>query len=255
MKYLEDGKYFFHTDSDQLIYKNCYLYDIKSCNIRIIKNLGFGHVYDKLINMEKLERNIRLGYLSKTYNNLIKTVDYLTNKIIKKFIYDNNITDDDIIFIQKDGLLIKKFVRTKDTKDPIIPELRNIFSYVIFDEEKKAYLAKDEENRRMITKGIRDKSIGLDDFLTKHLYKHNMDDFININNMICEFFGSNDKNLFTIPDRENPNNYKLILKDGELSISKDIFEISDFDFSEIDIDYYFETYISGFVKSILMNVL
>lgn len=252
----EDGLLNFTTKSNKLIYKNCYLYDIKSCSLEIIKKLGYNFLYNNLKDIDKDNRNKILGFLGKYNGKLIKDINYNIHTLMKYFIIENNIEEKDIIFIQKDGILTKKYITNKiNQKNTITPVLRSVFSYIVFTEDKKSYMAKDEINKKIITKGIKNKSIGLDDFLTKYAYNYNLDDFSKINDIVCYFFKSKDKNLFAIENKQEKDKYDFIMNDSILTISKNIFDISDIDFSNLDMDFYFENYIVNFIRSMIVSLI
>lgn len=253
--FYEDGKLNYITKSNKLLYRNCYLYDIKSCNVEILKRFGYKFIYDQLIKMNKDERNINIGHLAKYFPAMIRNIDYNIHTIIKYFIKENNLKESDIIFIQKDGLLLNKYVKNNNKKLSILPELRSVFSYVVFSEDKRSYLGKDELNHVIITKGVKNKSIGFDKFLTDHLYNVDLEDFSKINDVMNLFFKSKDKNLFAIQNKDDYNKYDIIMKEYIYSISKNIFDISEIDFDDINMDFYFENYIINFIKSILASLL
>ena len=250
-----DGKQFYKYTGKELVLRNCFLYDISMCNIRIIKQLGFSDIYNSLVNLPKQERVIKFGYISKQYKQLAYQVNNVTTQIIKQFINEYNIQDNEIVFIQKDGILVKRYinVRKEDIEDKLFPELHNMFSYIVFNSKKTQYLAKCEKTKTILTKGIQNKSIGLDSFLTKHLYKYDIGNFDVMNQVINKFFESYDIELYTI--EKNKDMYFIVMQDKILEIRKDMLNKIEIDTNKINKHYYFNLYLEDILKSIIVTYI
>ena len=246
------NRFYYTTRKRQFVYHNCFLYDIRQCSFRIIRNLGYTELYDQLIKIEdKQERVKQLGIELSKNKKLLSLVNDITISIIRRFIIENDIKDDEILLIQKDGILCTKYIDINITENEIYPELRHVFEYVIFSADKKQMLFKEDITQKIITKGITHKSIGLDSFLTEQLYNTNLTNFKQFNNLIYNFFMSNKLELFLI--EKNKDTYFMFLKDGILELQKDIIESVDIDIEDIDKHYYFTLYLENLLRGILIQ--
>jgi hypothetical protein len=215
--------------------------------------MGYLKIHNSLSKLPKNERNKRIGTLLKN-KSLSKEFNERIVLTINQFIEDHHIDKDDILFIQKDGILLRTFVKVKNDSTKIYPELRNFFSYIIFGYKNDMYLAKDTNTNETIIKGVLNKTIGLEKFFTQKLMVQDINNFKYINKLINDFYMSNDIELFLI-DNKKQNTYDLILKDSVISITYDQYQMFNFNslMQKIDRHIYFINLIEPFMNTIIRN--
>lgn len=246
-------KQYFYNNVKHRIFYNCFYYDIRACALQILKTMGYLKIHNSLSKLPKDERNKRIGTLLKN-KSLSKEFNERIVLTINQFIEDHHIDKDDILFIQKDGILLRTFVKVKNDSTKIYPELRNFFSYIIFGYKNDMYLAKDTNTNETIIKGVLNKTIGLEKFFTQKLMVQDINNFKYINKLINDFYMSNDIELFLI-DNKKQNTYDLILKDSVISITYDQYQMFNFNslMQKIDRHIYFINLIEPFMNTIIRN--
>lgn len=246
-------KQYFYNNVKHRIFYNCFYYDIKACSLQILKCMGYLKLYESLSKLPKNERNKRIGTLLKN-KSLSKEFNERIILTINEFIEDHGIDKDDILFIQKDGILLKTYIKVKNNPTKIYPELRNFFSYIIFGYKNDMYLAKDTNKNETIIKGVLNKTLGLENFFNNKLTIQDINNLKYINKLINDFYKSNDIELFLI-DNKKQNSYDLILKDSVISITYDQYKMFNFEsmLQKIDRHIYFINLVEPFVNTIIRN--
>lgn len=113
-----------------LIAHNIYEYDIQKANINVLYSLGLinKEYYDRLYNMERMDRQVEIGYLLKYTEGLS---DKLSNGIAlyrKKLFEANDLTEMDILSIKNDAIFVMDKVLKYTDFDNIHFVLKNTYS-------------------------------------------------------------------------------------------------------------------------------
>jgi len=249
-------KEFFKTDNPKLVFKECFLYDIKECVPRLFNALGFTDIYNHLHTLDKKERNIIIGNIFRTNKVLVYGINQMISDIMHDFITTYEIEDKDIIMIQKDGIYTNKCIVEIPyfkTNIKIYPELRSVIQYLVFDKSRKKYLIKDTLNKRIILKGVENKSVGIEDYLTSELYNINIFNNKQLNDFITNFFECKNLLVFAIPLKKDSSHYIFFTKDGIITVNK--LSVNDIVIDNIDYDMYFDMYLDDILKGILFCMI
>lgn len=241
---------FYYNDSISFINDNIFLYDIKSCYYRILKNIlkiDIGHWKDKT------DRNIKIGLLFKDNPEIRKKVVEINKDSMINFIKENNLSDNDILFIERDGLAIKKYVGKQKFIDRIWPEFRKHYKITIRSLDKKnSYILL--SNDKTVLKGARYKTIGIENYLHETIHKlltmnyENM--FKKMNKLRIEYFDIDNIDLFKIPIK---NGYKILLKNNQVLTIRNEHNLN---FKNLPIDkyIYYKEHVEGFIKSMIYEL-
>jgi len=241
---------YYYNDSISFINDNIFLYDIRSCYYRILKNIlniDIGQWKDKA------ERNIKIGLLFKENPDIQKEVVKINKDSMINFIKENNLSDNDILFIERDGLAIKKYVGKQKFDDRIWPEFREHYKITIRSLDKKnSYILLN--NDKAILKGAKYKTVGIERYLYETIHKllsmnyENM--FKKMNKLRLEYFNNDDIDLFKIPVKEG---YKILLKNNQTLTIRDEHNLN---FKNLPIDkyVYYKEHVEGFIKSMIYEL-
>jgi len=226
----------------RLVENNIFLYDIEACHTNILKKFNIDIESDN-----KIERNIKIGMLMKNNSNLVYLLRTSTKSQIDKLMLFNNLTQDDIIAVQYDGILTyKKLNIPDDMKLKIVEEIYPLFITGI---DRDCYISKTVSN------DIKVKGVPKVFSSILPLYKKILNfNFINrevIFNQIQNFITSL-KDLSKENFIFDENNHKVIvLKEfGKIEFTdSNIFDID----LDIDVNYYLRNYFEVFLKSIIVE--
>jgi len=238
------------NQSTKLVLRDVYLYDIESCHYSIMQNLGLDMTGIEVDN--KLERNIQIGKMMRKNPKLTSLLRNTTNSIIDEYIRVNEITDDDIILRQYDGILLyKKQLRVTDLKG--IPlNIRKHFIIFISSIDRTRYIALNSEMGVSI-KGVPYKYDEMNDIyeqICKINYTNKESIFRHLQRIKDHIMTTKNAKLFGIPVADNK--YNIYLKGyGQMEVTKATLKIMDPD--DIDRDRYFNFYIAPFTKSIVVD--
>jgi len=240
---------FFYNENQPFITKDIFFYDVKECYPRILKKIGI-----KIPDYEsKLERNMYIGREVFKDKNLLDFCQEFTRKIIKNFININNISQNDIIMVERDGLAITKFVEP-DTLE-FQPELREKYNIIIRSFINKQAFMMIFEDGSIRIKGVQNKTVGLEDFAGKY-FKSILNFKLstiskNMNKMRREYFCSKDWKLFGIPQDDDMYIFKL--ESGNIKLR----QLDKVDISSLKIDryFYFKNHLEGFIQSLLSETI
>ena len=118
-----------------LILNHLYFYDFKSCYPTLLKNIG----YEFESNLEnKEQRNIELGLLQKENKQVYEFLSNSADSLITYYLEENNVSDNNIILVQKDGFIIKEEI--KNSSDFMKLDLREIIDTMIITPDRKKYI-------------------------------------------------------------------------------------------------------------------
>ncbi len=232
----------------KLFMRDVYLYDISSCHYTIMENLGFD--LSKIDKTNKEKRNTQIGLLMRDNPRLTSILRSTTTSLINEYLLRNNITDDDLIIRQYDGVITKKPI--KEIVNPSMPlELRSIFQVMIISFNRNMYIANDGTN--VIIKGVPHRYDSIDNIYKEIVsinYLNKESVFKSLQNIKDKILSSDDVSLYCIPTEEDK--YAVFFKQyGQLEVSKSMARIMDTD--DIDKKYYFTYYIEPFTKSITVE--
>lgn len=227
----------------KLVLKDLYLYDIQSAFPKILQSVNYDFQNVNLDN--KTERNIFIGKQQKDNENLSEFLNESVNNLIKFYLQENNISDDEVIVTQKDGVILTKKLLNND--ELIELKFRGFLDFLIISIDRNCflYLCDDE----IIIKGVPNvydsinsiyqKFLELDFYNKKKLFRQ-MEDIKN------SFILSTDKKLFMIP---HDNKFLVRYFKEDILISDQTMV----DIKMIDKRRYFNHYFKGFLDSIFIT--
>lgn len=229
------------------ILKDIYIYDIEACHYTILKNKGFD--LSNIDKADKLQRNILIGKMMRDNPRITSLLRTTTNSIISDYININNISDNEIVIRQYDGLILNK--RLSITNIGHIPlECREKLDVFISSITRTSYIALDS-NDNLKVKGVSFQYTEINQIykkLCEVVNKNKNAMFISLQKIKDDFYKTENPNLFGIPTKNG--NYNIFLKGyGELQVSKSTLKIMDTD--DVDRERYFKFYIEPFTKSIV----
>lgn len=227
-----------------LLIRDLYSYDIKAAHPSILQSQHFD--FGKIDLTNKLERNIFIGKTQIDNSNLSNFLNTSVESLMKFYFLENNITESEIITIQKDGCILKRML---DNNDEFIPiAYRGFIDFLIItpDRQKFLYCSDDE----ITVKGISHYYKELDSvyklFANLNFYDKSslFGQLENIKNKILQ---SDNKKLFMIPKDES--SFIISTLDGDIVI-KDPDYIS---IDKIDKNKYFNHFFKEFLNSIYLE--
>lgn len=232
----------------KLFMRDVYLYDISACHYTIMQNLGFD--LSKIDKTNKEKRNTQIGLLMRDNPKLTTILRSTTSSLIDEYLLRNNITEDDLIIRQYDGVITKKPI--KEIVNPSMPlELRSIFQVMIISFNRSMYIANDGKD--VVIKGVPHRYESMDKIYKEIVsinYLNKESVFKSLQNIKDKILSSDDSSLYSIPTSEDK--YSVFFKQyGQLEVSKSMARIMDTD--DIDKKYYFSYYIEPFTKSITVE--
>lgn len=238
------------NENIRLVLRDVYLYDIESCHYSIMENLGLD--ISNINKENKTERNIQIGKMMRKNPKLTSLLRNTTKAIIDEYIRVNNITKEDIVIRQYDGILLyKKLLRVTDLKG--IPlNIRKHFLIFISSIDRKKYIALDSENKTSI-KGVPykyDEMNKIYESICRINFNNKETIFRHLQRIKDHMMTTTNAKLFGIPVGENK--FNIFLKGyGQVEVRKATLKIMDTD--DIDRDRYFKFYIDPFTKSIVVD--
>ncbi len=227
-----------------LIHKDLFLYDIQSAYPTILSK----HHYDfKGVDLQnKKDRNIFLGIQQQGNENLSSFLLESVNNLIKFYLQSNNIEEDDIILIQRDGCILKKLL---DKNDEFIKiKFRSYIDFLIFTPDMQKFLYSTDGD--IVIKGVSHYYDNLNYYYQKFSnfnFYNKSTLFQQMHDFKIEFFNSNNKELFAIPSDDN--SYTFFTYKGGI-------KVKDFDYvniNKINKLYYFNHYFKDFLTSIFLE--
>lgn len=223
--------------------KDLYLYDIQSAFPKILQSVNYDFKDVDLNN--KSERNIFIGKQQKDNENLSEFLNESVANLIKFYLQENQVSDEEVIVTQKDGVIISK--RLSNTDEFIELKFRGYLDFLIISIERNhfIYMLNDE----IIIKGIPNFYDALNpiyqkfsclNFYNKKVLFKQLEDIKN------SFLLSPDKNLFMIP-----HDHKFIVRTFQSDIL--VSDATMFELKMVDKKRYFNHYFRGLLDSVFIT--
>lgn len=229
------------------ILKDLYFYDIVSAFPTIMQTQGYDFKDVDLDNKE--ERNIYIGRQQLKHKNLSLFLNDSIKDLTNFYLNHNEIDDDDVVYRQKDGFIIKKPLAKNNLY--IEMKLRYIIDIMFIDIHRQSMITFNEFGD-MEVKGVRNnykrlediyRKFGNLDFYNKRTLMLQLED---IKNSVVE---STDKSLFGVNAEDGSNIF--ILKNNK---SIRTFDLDFVELEDIDKVKYFNVFFKPFIDSILMEI-
>lgn len=233
----------------KLFLRGVYLYDISSCHYVILEKLGFD--VSKIDKDDKEKRNTQIGLAIRDNPRLGSMLRSITISTIDEYLKENNISEDDVILRQYDGILVTK--RLTVTKGHIPIDLQKFFDMFIISIDRSCYLGFTSDS--VTIKGVSNRYQRMDEIykkLSKINYNSKESVFKGLEEIKKLIFNTDDIMLFCIESEEDK--YSVMLKQyGEIEVSKSTAKL--LDMNEIDRQKYFDFYLKPFTMSICKEFL
>lgn len=241
-----------NINSKALIVRDLYVYDIKSCHYTILEKLGYD--MSSIEKENKLKRNVQIGQLMKENSKLISILRSTTSSVVDQFILKNKILKNEIIVRSYDGIIITRPINDFNYNDDIKLDLRDTYQNFIISSDRCNYIALNNTNESII-KGVADRYETMDYYYSRLLkinYLNKVSIFKSIQNIKDEIVNSDDPELFCVPVGNNKYEIQLI-RYNKMKISGTIIQMIDLD--DIDKEFYFDKYLTPFIKSIVIEFI
>ena len=227
-----------------LIIRDLYSYDIVSAYPSILSNQ---HYDFKGIDLEnKTERSIFLGKQQIGNTNLSDFLMESVDSLVKFYLLENNISDDEVIVTQRDGFIIKRML--ENTDEFIEMKYRGFIDFLIISPDRKKFLYCCDD--KITVKGISHYYEALDSiyqmFSNLSFYDKSVlfDQMESIKQKILQ---GTDKKLYMIPRDET--SFIISTHKGDIEV-KDASFIS---INQIDKNRYFNHFFKDFLSSIYLE--
>jgi len=196
----------------KLFLRGVYLYDISSCHYVILEKLGFD--ISKIDKDDKEKRNTQIGLAIRDNPRLGSMLRNITTSTIDEYLKENNISENDIILRQYDGILLIK--RLTITKGHIPLDLQKFFDMFIISIDRSCYLGFTSDS--ITIKGISNRYQKMDEIyrkLSRVNYNSKESVFKGLEEVRKLIFNTDDIMLFCIESDEDK--YSVFLKQyGEI---------------------------------------
>ena len=96
----------------KLFLNQVYSYDISQCHYSILKSLGFN--LENINENDKETRNTQIGLLMRDNPRITSVLRDITNSTISEYLVRNDISPEDLIIRQYDGIIIKRLLNITD---------------------------------------------------------------------------------------------------------------------------------------------
>lgn len=229
-----------------LLIRDLYSYDIVSAYPTI---LGSQHYDFHGVNLE--DKSARSIFLGKQQVNNIDLSDFLmesVDSIVKYYLLENNISDDEVITSQRDGFIIKRMLEIND--DFIEMKYRGFIDFLVITPDRKKFLYCIDD--KIEVKGVSHYYDALEPVYQMFANLNFYDKctlFSQMESIKQKFLTCTDKKLFLIPKDE----FSFIIS----TYTGDI-EVKDPDFvsiNQIDRIRYFNHFVKEFLNSIYLESL
>lgn len=241
-------------NSDRLIVRDVFSYDIEACHYNLLKK--FGYDMENIDRDKKLKRNIQIGKIMRDNQSIKTRLRETTKRIIDDYIEFNELEEKDIIIRQYDGLIIKK--RLMETEKSVLPiALQNRFDIVLISIDKNKYIAFDSIKDKIKVKGVPYLYDGMKENYKKLIKIVDIERksrvLDNLQKFKTSFFEDSKVEMFAIPSDEE-NEVEIIFKAfGQIKVKRNtLYYMVD---DEIDKTFYYDFYLHSFIQSIILEIL
>jgi len=232
------------NQTSSLVLRDLYSYDVVSAYPNILKGQHFDF---KDINLEnKTERNIFIGKSQIGNENLSSFLQESVDNLVKFYLQENQIPEEDIIITQKDGFIIKRML--ENDNEFINMALREFIDVLILSpsRDKFIYLVED----KIIIKGVSHLYDEMEKFLQRFKNLNFYDKsilFEQMDEIKNSLFNSDNKSLFLIPIDDQK--YIISTYKGDIQIKDpDLVSVN-----EINKQKYFDHFVKEFLESIYLE--
>jgi len=230
-----------------LLLKDVYSYDISACHYQIVKQLGYD--ISKLDAEDKLKRNTQIGMMMRDNPKLTSLIRGITESTIGDYLTRNNVTEDELIIRQYDGVIVTKLLHETNLHLPL--DKRDCFEHMLISIDRKTYIAR--VGSKTIIKGIPYRYPAMDQMYEKILkinFASKTQVFKSLQKIHDEIIIHGNASLYAIPTSTGLCN--VFLKDyGQTQISKSMVNIMDPD--DINKERYYDFYIRPFAESLVIE--
>ena len=228
----------------RLVIQDAYLYDIVSCFPSIMSNLNWNFNGVDLTN--KKERSKKIGIDQIDNENLSSYLINSAENLVKFYLDENGVQEEEVILIQRDGCIVTKFL--DNTDEFINMKYRGHISPLIISPLRNSYLTVIDED--VDVKGVSHYYPALQKIYSKFVNLNFFDKkvlFSQLDFIKKSFIESNEKELFMIPHEEE---FAIITKEhGNLIVQhSELFDIED-----INREHYYKHYVMPFLKAIYLE--
>ena len=152
-----------YTTESKLVLSSIYEYDIRKANISILLKHGAisQEMYSEFLNMNKKERQIKIGVMQKNDPLLKKVLEEGFEEARMLLITSNSITKEEIISIKKDAIFVTRQLQVTSF-GPVEFVLKNRYDMFLKTEYPKLefyYGIVSEEEQDLDVKGIKDEAL------------------------------------------------------------------------------------------------
>ena len=233
--------------TEKLVLKDIYSYDIPSCHYSILQNMGFD--LSNIPKDDKLQRNIQIGLLMKK-NEAFKILRDITESAMQQYLLLNGVSNDDILIRQYDGILLKRPLAYLPEKELSL-KLQHVFTTLITTTDKDRYIA--FTGNKVKIKGVSSRYSVMDTYLemvARINFTNKITIFKKLQDIKNMIINSQDVNDFCIPYSDNSSKIYFLMY-GEAKINNSMIKM--IDHREIDKLMYFNQYIMPFSQAIAIE--
>lgn len=240
-------------NSQRLVVRDVFSYDIEACHYNLLKN--FGYDMTDIPRDNKIERNIKIGKIMRDNESIKSRLRETTNRIIDDYINFNELDETDILIRQYDGLITTK--RLMETEKSVLPiEMQNRYDLVLISIERGKYIAFDNLRNKVKIKGVPNLYDGIKKYYKQLIKIVDIEKksrvLSNLDKFKKSFEKEQDLNIFAIP--ANENEVEIIFKSfGQIKVKRNTLYYMDDE--EIDKDFYYDFYLHSFVQSVVLEIL
>lgn len=233
------------SEKCDLFLKDAHYYDLKQCYYNLLVSLG----YDvSNIPTEKTQRNIAIGILTRDNPQIGSILRHSTNGIISKTLTDNNVSEDELITRQFDGIIVtRKLSKVLDNFKLIV------YRELIISTNRKSYLAV-KTNSNVVVKGISKKYDSINyiyKMFSEINYLSKTAIFRKLDKIKKEVLDNTNFKTFCIPTKYE-NKYNIVLhRHGVVTIKEDALQYMST--KDVNKDWYFDHYFRPFTESIFIE--
>jgi len=228
-----------------LVLQDLYFYDIKSCYYQLSEAANFN--LEGIDKDNKVERNIALGMEQIDNPNFQKYLQETSESIIDYYLFENRITDSEVILKQRDGFIITRLL--DDNNSVMKLDFREHINWFIMTTDRSKYMTISDDVG-VTVKGMPNQYSGIQKIYEKFKdlnFYHKKGLFKQLKNLKNDFFLSEDMDIFMI----EKNKSKLIIskRHGLLEIKEGV----TFSGKTIDRQKYYDLYLREFIDSLILQ--